>query len=73
MDKDYYDCVFEVFIDLQKAFDTVNHNFLLEKIEYYGISGLANNWLSSFLKNCEQYLSLHEVSSSIKTVTCVVP
>ena len=38
-----------VFIDLRKAFDTVNHDMLLEKLEYYVIRGLVNNWLRSFI------------------------
>ena len=67
----YYVC--EVFIYLQKTFDTVSHNILLEKLDYYGNRGWANNWLSSFLKNLKQYVSLHGVSSSIKTITCSVP
>ena len=41
LNNDYYVC--SVFIDLQKAFDTVNHNILLVKLEYYGICRLANN------------------------------
>ena len=68
---DYYVC--GVFIDLQKALETVNHDILLEKFDYYGIRGLADNWLRSFLKNRKQYVSLQRVSSSIKTVTCGVP
>ena len=54
-------------------FDTVNHDILLEKLEYYGIRGLANNWQRSFFKNRKQYVSLHGVSSSIKIITCGVP
>ena len=46
---DYYVC--KIFIDLQKTFDTVNHDILHEKLEYYGIQGLANNCISSFVKN----------------------
>ena len=65
LDNDYYVC--RVFIDLQKAFDTANHDIPLEKLEYCGIRELANNWLRSFLKNHKQYASpLHGVSFSIK-------
>ena len=45
IDNDFLVC--GVFIDLQKAFDTVNHNILLEKVDYYGIRGIPNNY--SFL------------------------
>ena len=48
-DNDYFVC--EVFIDLQKVFDTVNHEILFVKLDFHGIHGLANSWLKPFLKN----------------------
>ena len=62
-----------VLIDLQVVFKTVNRDILLEKLECYSIRGLANRWLSSFLKKCKQYISFYGVSPSIKKITCGVP
>ena len=71
LDNDYFVC--GVFIDLQKACDTVNHEILLVQLDFYGICGLANSWLKSFLKNKKQYVNLPGHSSSVETVTYGVP
>ena len=48
-----------VFIDLKKAFGTVDHNILIKKLEHYGIRGLANKWVCSYLENRSQYVYIY--------------
>ena len=47
-----------VFVDLKKAFDTVDHNILLKKLDYYGVRGIANEWFASYLNNRKQFVSI---------------
>ena len=63
-----------VFIDLSKAFDTVNHSILLHKLELYGIKGKCLNWFKSYLKDRQQFVSLGRYEKSIcRRITCGVP
>ena len=62
-----------IFIDLRKAFDTVNHDILLRKLEHYGIRGKAQIWFRSYLTNRKQYVSLNGVPLELKQTTCGVP
>ena len=48
-----------IFIDLKKAFDTVNHSILLRKLEHYGIRGIPLQWFHSYLSNHKQYVSVN--------------
>ena len=57
-----------IFIDLQKAFDTVDHNILVSKLEYYGVRGTAKNWFSSYLNNCKQFVTINGFNSSLNDI-----
>ena len=62
-----------IFLDLKKAFDTVDHKILLKKMEYYGVRGLTNQWFSSYLINRKQFVSVGNAISEQKPITCGVP
>ena len=66
LDNKKYGCA--IFVDLQKAFDSLNHNILLSKLEHYGIRGDVLLWFASYLSDKYQYLSVNErVSKRMKT------
>ena len=62
-----------IFVDLSKAFDTVNHNILLQKLDHYGFRGITNKLLESYLSNRKQYVEINNTKSSYKPITCGVP
>lgn len=73
MDKNLFSC--GVFIDLKKAFDTVNHNILLDKLNYYGSRGIINQWFFSYLSNRAQTTArmIKSYVSSRLNINCGVP
>ena len=52
-----------VFVDLQKAFDSVDHNILYHKLSHYGIRDIANCWFSSYLSNRKQFVTINGFDS----------
>ena len=60
-------------MDFSKAFDTVNRNILIEKLDYYGIRGVIKDWFISYLTNKYQYVSLGQTESDPHPVSCGVP
>ena len=71
MDKGQYTAM--VFIDLKKAFDTVNHEILLKKLTKYGIIGLENTWFASYLENRMQFCRVNGFPSNVNNINCGVP
>ena len=53
-----------IFVDLQKELDTVNHEILLSKLDYYGIRCIASKWFETYLCNREQYVSINGFKSN---------
>ena len=62
-----------IFIDLKKAFDTVNHKILLSKLEHYGIRGNLLSWFESYLTDRKQFVSFNGENSDPKDILCGVP
>ena len=65
--------VIGLFIDLKKAFHTIDHKILLKKLENYGIRGIVHNWIHSYLQNRKQYVDYNNCNSKKINVTCGIP
>ena len=62
-----------MFVDLSKAFDTVDHQIVLKKLEYYDNAGNNLRWLENYLKNRKQFISFDHNSTKKAIVTCNIP
>ena len=62
-----------VFVDLQKAFHTVDHQVLLAKLNHHGICRVSNDWFKSDLSDRHQYISINGYESILGAINCGVP
>ena len=62
-----------VFLDLSKAFDTVNHDILFKKLKHYGVRGIALSWIKSYFSDQQQFVQLNNARSVLRPITCGVP
>jgi len=61
------------FCDLSKAFDIIDHDILLHKLDHYGLRGIVNDWLLNYLTNRKQFVEFKNVKSGLNSVLCGVP
>ena len=71
LDRDEYSC--GVFLDFQKAFETVNHQILTGKLNHYGVRGLSLDWFTSYLTNRQKKGSIEGIFSDSLIVSNGVP
>ena len=71
LDQGYIGC--GIFVDLQKAFDTVDLKILLARRNHYGIRGVSNDWFRSYLSDLQQYVSINSYDSGLTKLNCGVP
>ena len=64
LDQGLFSC--GIFVDLQKAFDTVDHDILLGKLEYCGIRGITNKWFKTYLKDRQTFVSINGYIQNVR-------
>ena len=67
------DCVIGILLDFSKAFDTVDHIILLQKLYFYGIQYITLSWFENYLSNRKQYVTYNGNKSKTEKINCGVP
>ena len=62
-----------VFIDLKMAFDTVDHEMFIKKLNFYGVREVGNDWIKHYLTNMKQFVDINGCASELLNVTRGVP
>ena len=62
-----------IFLDLSKAFDTLDHAILSSKLEAYGITGTAHQWITDYFRNRQQFVQINDSKSDASRQICGVP
>lgn len=62
-----------IFLDLSKAFDTIDHKILINKLKHYGIQNTELEWFKSYLMHRQQYVEFSNIKSPLETITTGVP
>lgn len=62
-----------IFVDLKKAFDTIDHKILFTKLERYGIRGVALEWLINYMEKLNQYVQMEDYRSTCLDISVGVP
>ena len=64
-DKTTKDLTLSVFLDVSKAFDTINHDILVKKLCFYDIRGVPNYWYANYLSNRKQFTKINNCKSGV--------
>ena len=62
-----------IFLDLSKAFDTINHKILIKKLEHYGVRGISMKWFENHLSGRKQVVKFNQINSEQMEITSGVP
>ena len=69
----HHQSTMSIFCDLSKAFDVINHDILLKKLNFWGIRGSANKWFLNYLSGRKQYVEIENTKSGYQNIICGVP